>query len=64
MRTVSRFCLLLARQGCTTCPPRLRLTAGAGGAGLLVGSARLRHRRGGVLVSGHSGTSYYGCREG
>ena len=42
---------------------RARLGAGqrAGGA---VGSTGLRHRRGGVLVSGHSGTSRAGCREG
>jgi hypothetical protein len=63
LKTVSRFCLPLVRQGCATCPPRRGLAATAGGAGLLVGSARFRHRLG-VLVSGHSGTSHYGRREG
>src|SRR4051794_29873011 len=59
--TVSRFLLPLVRQGCATCPPRLGLAAGAGGAGLLVGSTGLRRWR--ALVSGPSGTSRYICRE-
>ncbi len=60
LSTVSRFLLPLVRQGCATCPPARGLAATGGGAGLTVGPTRLRRRRGGVLVSGHSGTKRRG----